>query len=99
MSGDRWGQECARRKQRTGDAEQPIADEDRHVHSERPQNLSESHAVDEFIEGDQAALSHELLLHERDYGHASSEADAADLQKCDQQAAERNRSPAISSQR
>jgi hypothetical protein len=76
---DRWGQECASRKQRTGHAEQTVTDEDRHVHGKRTQNLSQSHAVDELIEGDQATLSHELLLHERDYGHASSEPDAADL--------------------
>jgi hypothetical protein len=55
--------------------------------------------VDEFIEGDQAALSHELLFHERDYGHASAETDAADLQKRQQQTDERNRSSAVTVQR
>ena len=96
---DRRCQECASRKQRTGDPEQTVADEDRHVHGKRTQNLSESYAVDEFIKGDQAALSHELLFHERDHGHASAETDAADLQKRQQQTDERNRSPAVTVQR
>jgi hypothetical protein len=55
--------------------------------------------VDELIEGNQAALSDELLFHERNYGHASSETDAADLQKRDQQTAERNSCPTVEFQR
>jgi hypothetical protein len=51
--------------------------------------------VDEFIKGDQTPLSHELLFHERDYGHASPETDVADLQKHQQQTDEGNRSPAV----
>jgi hypothetical protein len=55
--------------------------------------------VDELIEGDQAAPSHELLFHERDYGHASSETDAADFEKCNQQTRERNRTLTVTVQR
>jgi len=59
----------------------PVADENRHIHGKRTQDLPQSHAVDEFIEGDQPALANELLFHERDYGHGLPRNRCCDLQK------------------
>jgi len=65
-----------------------------HVHCERTQNLSETHAVDEFHRlGIRRRFRTNFLFHERDYGHAFRRNRCCDLQKCQQQMDEEKQIP------